>query len=103
MSTRTRRKCRHCRQFFRPDPRTFATSATARHRLAGARARRRASGAGWPKRPIATTSAAPSTWPGRVPGAPPIQAMPARALLSAKRYKNTHPRNLLIYMSNQRS
>ena len=85
MSTRTRRKCRHCGQLFRPDPRNI------RHQR----------GAGWPKRPTATTSTAPSTWPGCVPGAPPIQAMPARALLSARRYKNTHPRNLLIYMNNQ--
>ena len=37
MSRRRRRKCRHCGQLFHPDPETFATSATARHRRAGVR------------------------------------------------------------------
>ena len=92
MSKRTRRKCRHCGQFFRPDPRNI------RHqRYCSAPACRRASKAASQRRWLAK-GGQPGLLPrprarglGYVPGAPPIQAMPERALLGAERYKNTSP------------
>ena len=105
MTTRTRRKCRHCGQLFRPDPRNL------RHqRYCSAKECRRASKAASQRRWLAKAEnrdyfsgpeqvARVRIWPG----APPIQDMPARSHLGDPRYKNTHRRNPLIPLNNQMS
>ena len=104
MSTRTRRKCRHCGQLFRPDPRNvrhqrYCSAPACRAREQGGESAALAGQSGQPRllpRPRARGS-------GARLARPPIQGMPEKAPLGAGRYKNTHPRNLLICMSNQRS
>ena len=50
MTTRRRRKCRHCGQLFRPDPRNLRHQRyCSAKELSSARARRRVSGAGLAK------------------------------------------------------
>lgn len=101
MSTRRRRKCLHCGQLFRPDPRNV------RHqRYCSAQVCRRASKAASLRCWLAKAAnrdyfrgpehvARVRAWRAAHPG------HARRALLDAVRYKNSHPRNPLIFIRNQ--
>ena len=86
MTKRRRRKCLNCRRLFRPDPRNVRHQRYCSAHPAARRARRRARRAGCPNPRTATTSAAPSMWPGYKPGGRRIPAMGDGAGL---RYKIT--------------
>jgi len=101
MARGCRRKCKCCRELFRPDPRNrrhqrYCSAPRCR------RASKAASQARWLSKPgNEAYSATPGMSPGSVPGDRAIQVIDARRNSARLRYKTSQRRNILMVHAKQ--